>query len=677
MYIKSMRALLRATTASFIGLSVATAAIAQDDAEEDIGILILGQSKRDVQTDTATAVTNVDQEEIDDRQAGTVAELIDSVPGVNLVNGSTPSGSGINVRGFGANSVFGTDQKVKIIVDGADTGAEEIYRIGTQLFTDPSLYRSVEVIRGTVGSFEYGSGIVGGVVKLETKDASDFTDGELGFVGRQTLEFSSNGDGLTSSTILAWQPSDNLELLFNYTNRSQDGQTDGNGDAIGNSEFDLPSVLVKAKYTFGTNNDQSLSFSYTDSRTDEQDVQYDTFLTSDDVFGNVDRTIDSRATTLAYNFNPAGNDLIDLDVVLSYADQEIDQEYVAGSSSCEAIPLSCGFPFPVGGFGVVNADLRYETTKLSIKNTSNFVTGAVSHQLRSGFEYIYKERQDADSAPGGTDNRLAVFVIDELQIGDAWTITPALRYETSDLSGVLDDGTSVSTDTSALIGGISARYEFRNGFALFGSAAYTENLPILDDLESPVFRTQPEKATTYEVGASYNGTDVFRGGDTFGIKANVYHTELRDVTSFFGITNVETKGLEIEASYAMENGFYIDFNSNIVDGDETGNGIDRTFRGVAADTAQISIGKKFGEELDVSWEIVADRQFSRDDDATDNRPGFAVHNLRATYIPQQGVLEGTEIRVGVENVFDKQYTRRLSTRPAPGRNLKLTLSRTF
>ena len=68
-----------------------------------LGTLVLGESKREVQTDTAVSITTVDQEEIDDRQEGTVAELIDSVPGVSLVNGSTPQGSGINIRGFGAN----------------------------------------------------------------------------------------------------------------------------------------------------------------------------------------------------------------------------------------------------------------------------------------------------------------------------------------------------------------------------------------------------------------------------------------------------------------------------------------------------------------------------------------------------------------------------------------------
>ena len=113
----------------------------------DLGSIILGESKREVATNTATPVTEVDQQKIDERQASTIAELVDSVPGVTLINGSTPAGSGINMRGFGANSTFGSDQKVLITVDGATTGSEELYHIGTQLFTDPALYKSVKVTR--------------------------------------------------------------------------------------------------------------------------------------------------------------------------------------------------------------------------------------------------------------------------------------------------------------------------------------------------------------------------------------------------------------------------------------------------------------------------------------------------------------------------------------------------
>lgn len=90
------------------------------------------------------------------------------MPGVSLVNGATPHGSGINIRGFSANGTYGTDHKVLVQLDGASSGAEELYRISGQMFTDPALYREVEVIRGMVGSFEFGTGAFGGVVRRVT-----------------------------------------------------------------------------------------------------------------------------------------------------------------------------------------------------------------------------------------------------------------------------------------------------------------------------------------------------------------------------------------------------------------------------------------------------------------------------------------------------------------------------
>ena len=670
------RTYLLGTTALLLLTLTAGNARAQETEDGFLGTLVLGESKREVQTDTAVPITQVDQEEIEDRQAGTVAELIDSVPGVSLVNGSTPQGSGINIRGFGANGTFGTDQKVAVQVDGASVGSEELYRIGTQLFTDPFLYRSVSVIRGTVGSFEYGSGIIGGVVRLETKDASDFTGGEIGFTFGQTLAFTSNGNGITSSSILAWQPTQDLEFLLNYTWRDQSLQQDGNGTDIGNSAFTLPSGLIKAKYTFGQNRDQSLTFSLSDTSSSARDVPYDSFTTTAGVFGRVDRDTTSRTAALTYNFNPAENDLLDLSVILSYADQQIDQTYVPGSSPIEGTP---GF---AGLFALVNADHRYQTTKLTFRNTSLFSTGAVSHDLRTGLEFISKERLDASSAPGGTDNRIAVFAVDDMRLGDNWTITPALRYETSKITGSTapNDGTF---EKDALMGGLSVRYAFGNGLAVFGSAAYTESLPIIDDLSNAVFITQSEKSRTFELGASFERNDLFGAGDRFAIKGNIYQTDLYDVTSYTAsgtgpgtpLDRVETQGLEIEASYSMDSGVYMDLNANIVNGDEfSPGGIVADWRNLPADSARLSMGKKFGKELDVSWEVVANASVNTN---AATSAGFGIHNLRATYIPQSGALKDTQIRLGVENIFDRDYTPHLSTRPAPGRNVKLTLSRLF
>ncbi|MDF1872294.1 TonB-dependent receptor [Vannielia sp.] len=679
-----LTSLMRGSTA-LVCLSLATPAMAQDSDPGFLGTLILTGGKRDLSFGTALSRTVVGEEEIQDRQASTVAQLIDSVPGVTLVNGTTPQGSGINIRGFGANTTFGSDQKIAVQIDGASVGSEELYRIGTQLFTDPLLYREVEVLRGTIGSFAYGSGIVGGVVKLETKDASDFTGGVPGFGGSQTLEFGSNGKGWVSSTNLAWMPTERTEFLLNYSLRDQEDLTAGDGSTVGNSAFRTPSYLAKGKFTFGQDDAHSLTFSHSSTVADDKDVPYDQFDTSGGMFGNVDRLTETIQTVLEYRFNPT-NDLVDLRANLSYADQKIEYDYIPGSSPLEGTP---SFPAIVG---TVNANQRYETTKLTVTNRALFATGAVSHDMLAGVEAQRRIRADntAAGAPGGTNDRFALFVVDEMSIGQ-FSVTPALRYENSRIeSAVPLAGAPDTYEKDALMGGLALAYDFGNGLSVFGSAAYTEGLPIIDDLGTGATAQRridiSEKSHTFELGAEYTGTDVFVAGDTFTIRGNLYQTELWDITSYTvaGSTSteldrVDSRGFELEASYGMANGFYVDFAAHLGEGTEFNpDGTDTTWRNSPADRAQLTLGKNWDDRLDLSWEIVhaTDRRDALGADLSDS----TVHNLRATWKPQaQGWLDGSEVRFGVENVLDADYVGRLSSpsRKAPGRTFKVTLSKTF
>ena len=669
-----------------VGMVCAESAAQAQDANSDagdgefLGTITLGESKRDVQTDTATAVTVIDQDEIDDRQASTIAELIDSVPGVTLVNGSSPAGSGINIRGFGANSTYGTDQKVAIIVDGASTGAEELYRIGNQLFTDPYLYKSVEVTRGTVGSYEYGSGIVGGTVRLETKDASDFTGGVPGFNVGVTIGAYSNTDGLNGSVTGAWQPTENLELLANYAYREQDVQDDGDGEEIGNSAFELPSYLLKGRYSFGESH--SVMASYTNSEAQDRDVPYDSFGTTGGSFGNVDRDTTTETTSVVYTFNPVANELINLDVALTYANQEITQDCIEESA-------------PFGCFAVVDADHQYETTKLTAKNYSFLETGAFTHDMRYGVEWLEKERLDANSAPGGTDERYALFLVDEITLADGLTFTPAVRYESQELEGAffsLATGERIpgTTEYDALVGAASLRYEFDSGFAAFASYAYSESFPILDDIpasatSNTVNVVTPELINTFEAGLSYDTIGFLREEDVFAFKLNVYNTVVDDITSYAGADQVELNGVEIEGSYALPSGTYFDLNANFVDGEEIQEPDDEGMMAVVdwdntpQDTIRLTVGQRIGEATDVSAEVLT--AFDRTVDTGSPTPtevdAFTVLNLRATIAPQEGVLEGTQFRFGVENALDEFYTPLLATRPAPGRNFKVTVSHLF
>ncbi|KII17502.1 hypothetical protein OO25_05615 [Phaeobacter sp. S60] len=663
-------------------LASANSVAAQDIAEDGdfLGTIELGAGKREVQTDTGVPLTVINQEEIDDRQAATIAQLVESVPGVTLVNGTTPQSSGISIRGFGADGTYGANPRVLITIDGATTGGEEIYRIGNQLFTDPALYREISVIRGTVGSYEYGSGVVGGVVQLETKDASDFTGGEIGTRFRQTLEAQSNGTGWASSSILAVQPTEDLEFLLNYTVRDNDSYEDGDGVETANSGFRNYSYLAKGRYTFGDSREHALSAWYNVTHSDDNSVPYDILGASSGggfYFGDVDRLTDSRTAGLRYEFDAVDNDLIHFEATLTYAEQDIDSTYVVGSCA--------GFPgCDASVSDLLNADHNYKTTKLQLKNTSYFDTGVASHDLRLGLEITNRERLDANSAPGGTDRRIALFAVDDIQFGDRFTLTPALRYETQDLKGT-DTVSPGATDpyngeikNDALMGGLSARYEFDSGFAVFASAAYTEVLPIIDRLDKDPSVWVPEIGTTYEAGFSYQNQDVFNSGDQLAFKVNYYDTNLSDVRVAGDVlTQVDVDGFEIEASYGMANGLYFDLNGTVADGEQRRpDGTVSEYTLAPVGSAALTVGKRFNDTLDLSWEVVA-AESTNAINGSGPLPGYGVNNLRATFRPQNGMLEGTEIRFGVENVFDKQYQTQLSTRAAAGRNFKLTVSKTF
>ncbi|WP_175304802.1 TonB-dependent receptor domain-containing protein [Phaeobacter sp. S60] len=671
------------STVSVLGLLASANSVAAQDIAEDgdfLGTIELGAGKREVQTDTGVPLTVINQEEIDDRQAATIAQLVESVPGVTLVNGTTPQSSGISIRGFGADGTYGANPRVLITIDGATTGGEEIYRIGNQLFTDPALYREISVIRGTVGSYEYGSGVVGGVVQLETKDASDFTGGEIGTRFRQTLEAQSNGTGWASSSILAVQPTEDLEFLLNYTVRDNDSYEDGDGVETANSGFRNYSYLAKGRYTFGDSREHALSAWYNVTHSDDNSVPYDILGASSGggfYFGDVDRLTDSRTAGLRYEFDAVDNDLIHFEATLTYAEQDIDSTYVVGSCA--------GFPgCDASVSDLLNADHNYKTTKLQLKNTSYFDTGVASHDLRLGLEITNRERLDANSAPGGTDRRIALFAVDDIQFGDRFTLTPALRYETQDLKGT-DTVSPGATDpyngeikNDALMGGLSARYEFDSGFAVFASAAYTEVLPIIDRLDKDPSVWVPEIGTTYEAGFSYQNQDVFNSGDQLAFKVNYYDTNLSDVRVAGDVlTQVDVDGFEIEASYGMANGLYFDLNGTVADGEQRRpDGTVSEYTLAPVGSAALTVGKRFNDTLDLSWEVVA-AESTNAINGSGPLPGYGVNNLRATFRPQNGMLEGTEIRFGVENVFDKQYQTQLSTRAAAGRNFKLTVSKTF
>ncbi|MEY8880899.1 TonB-dependent receptor [Donghicola sp. XS_ASV15] len=665
---------------------VAGAGIAQDST--DLGTIELETSRRGIQTDTAASTTVVTDEEIEARQASTLVELLDTTPNVSLVNGSSPQGAAVSIRGLGTYAgTYGTDGKVAVIVDGVSSGAEEIYRNGSMLSLEPELFREVTVTRGPGESFGYASGAMGGTIEAETKDASDFLEGGDAFALRQKIGSESNGEGWLSSTILAFAPDEKFDALVFYGKRSVGDRTDGDGNTLDASGFDAPSALVKLNYH--VNDASTLTFGYSYNEIPQSDVPYDVYNPDwSDVL--VDRYTKDTTAYLAYRFNPVDNALVNLEARLTYKyeDMELSSDTVSSN--------------------LYNTHHSTETRGLRLENEALFATGIVNHTLTTGVEV--KERRRAStistgtyqgdndsSAPGGTDESYAVYLADRMEIGQRLTLTPQIRFEKQTLTSdnnndsqtcygptycvttpAIEDGTS--WESEAWTGALSGRYAFSNDLAVFGSVAYNENLPILDDLRNEDNIEQSEKGVTQEVGLSFDRMDAFAGGDTLRFKLTAFQTRIWDGTTYSGIEKVDLSGVEFEASYAHP-AFYADFNAAMTRG--TINSTDDNFNYAPADTAQLTLGKRlFDDQLDLSFEA----KHAWGNDRTSGTSGavapsddWTTYGVAAAYTPNRGALEGFEFRASVENLTDEAYRPYLTDASsyATGRNLKLSIAKTF
>jgi len=659
-----IRLTLAAGASSLVPIAFAFPALSQEITLDPIRI----ESMRGVATDTATSQTVLDQEELDARQASTLAELMGTVPGVTLSNASTPQGSSINIRGLGADAgTYGSNTKVNVVIDGVSKGQEELYRQGSLLTFEPELFKEVRVIRGPAEGFRWSSGAIGGTVEAVTKDAADFLAPGDTFAFRQKLAYESNADGFLTSSILAWRPDERLDVLAFHGYREAGDYEDGNGVRQPDTGFELPSWLAKVKYSVTP--DLSFSASYSRNSIALRDVSYDFIGSSFPV--RVDADITDVTAYVAMDYDPA-NPLIDLTAKLVHSDELIENVSATTSST------------------IYNADNRTERLAFILENRAVFSTGAAHHTLLAGLEIGRRERSsisdtgmNAGSTPGGTDDYVALYLTDEIETG-ALTLTPQLRWEsqkiTSKGNATPADGTSYSADDWS--GALAARYAFTPQVAAFGTVAYNTSLPIIDDLTSPADSTTTEKALTYEIGMSFDGTDVLTAEDRLGLKLIAFRTEIRDNTTYTNFNSpaddrIDIEGVEFELSYAHPQ-FYADLNAAHVRG-RWGDG--SWFNNAPADSVQLTLGKRFlDDQLDLAVEMRHDWSTDRNvqfTGAADRSASFTTWSLNAAFTPHAGTFEGVQIRGSVENLFDEDYKPWLSTRPARGRTFKVSVAKVF
>ncbi|SNY91272.1 hemoglobin/transferrin/lactoferrin receptor protein [Cohaesibacter sp. ES.047] len=649
--------------------------------------IVVSAGEEKVAIDTPQAVTVLSQEDIDEAQPDTVGDLFQFVPGVSTIGSDRPMGQSFNIRGIGS-AAAADESKIIMQVDGVNKFFEQ-YRMGS-LFVDPELLKRVEVLRGPASSTLYGSGALGGVISMTTKDASDFLGDGKTWAFKPKVTASTNGAGATTSGILATRVNEAFELLAAGSFRKADSYKDGNGDTVANSDFQSLSGMVNAKFYFGEDMQQYLRLSAMQFYSDLDDTAYNQTGGMD--FGITDRKVTDRNIALEYANPVLGNKYLDIKVNLGFSDTQNEQTNTRSRY--------------ISTFGD-EAEYGYRTYVAKVENTSDLSFGdRIQHYLTLGTEYSFQERTStmttsgvtstALSHPEGTQTKLSGYAQSELIINDRFTLIPGVRYD--HYMNDPEDPSFKDNDIGAFSPKLAALVEVTDFLSLFGSVAYTERAPTLDEYYSSSaagFRgpmpiparssspdLDPERSTNFEGGMALKFDDVF-GNDRFTAKVTAFQNNVRDLiesdsdgpTYYHNIAKARIHGIELEASYVAEN-YFVRAAYAATRGENKTDGSD--LDSIAADTLATSFGVLLpNHDIKVAWDSVFAADQEKVSGAISRTGGYGVHGLSASWTPDEGKFAGLETRVSVENIFDRDYREHLANDPAHGRTFKFTLSKTF
>lgn len=654
----------------------------------DVDEVVVSAGEDKVASEVPQAVSVVDQEELDNLQPASIGEALSSLPGVNITGSSSFLGQSFNIRGIGS-GVASDEPKIIMLIDGQGKYYEQ-YRMGS-LFVDTDLLKRVEVLRGPGSSTLYGSGAMGGVISMETKDASDFlVDGDT-FAVRQKFSYHSNDNSASSTTIFALAPSSNTELLAAISVKKTDTTIDGNGDGIVVVNAVTPSFLLKGSRSFG---DSKITASYQHlvSLGRKQDLNQ-----LDGGWGIADRDVTDQTALLKYEHAPLDNPLVDLAATLSFTNS-----YVSARESD---------PEGLGTFDLPEADYGYKKFALQIENTSEFSGSNFEDYLTVGASASRTDRHGLTAEhdpiryhPEGIEDRIAIYAQNEFVLNDRLTITTGLRYETQ----TIDPGASVVASQETISNSvfepqIALLYKVNDSWNVFGSATRVNRLPSVDEIYDvgsrgpaslPALGTlDPEEGINLELGFSFAKSDLFSSGDALSFKTTAFRNDMDSLIALnplrspaapqnANVRDALIQGLEFEGRYATEN-FYTALGLSIIDGEDSdGNPLAST----PGNEFSLEIGANLPQR-DFSFglrSVFTNGVTVMRSDNLEKYNSYNIHNVFVSYKPDQGPLAGAELHLGVDNLFDTYYepalysAQRDGTRTAGrGRNFKISLAKTF
>jgi hemoglobin/transferrin/lactoferrin receptor protein len=670
---------------------VLSAANAQSSMSLD-PITVLATKTQEKTTEALAAVSSVRQEQLERTMPGRASDVLSGIPGVWFQERVDDPGTAVNIRGL---QDFG---RVAVVIDGARQNFQRTgHNADGVFYLEPELLSGADVVRGPVANI-YGSGAIGGVVSFTTKDVDDvLKPGQRwGILNRG--EMGSNQMRGVGSTFAAARLTDNAEFMMGGTYRSHDEYNDGRGTEIPNTGYNVATGI--AKFTVRPAPGHQVKVGYID--------YYATFISGQPFVATsgffsglqVSSIFDTRARNQIANarwtYSQPSNQWIDFDANVYWTKTGTDQTKLGG--------LPPGF----GGIGVIGAKRNFtiDTTGFDIHNNSRFDTGPVRHTVTVGADG-FRDQVDTSGfgvvfTPSGERTVSGGFAQLKSTYSTWLEFIGALRYDKYGLEGggVSTSGSRASPKVTVgvtPISGVTPYVTYAEGSR---APAVTETLvagihPVVfapfTFLPNPTLR--PEVGKTKEIGLNLRFDSVFRSGDAFRGKFNVYRNDVDDFIELTGLTFGTSSGGFICTTPVFGCQQYKNIPGARLDGAEFETSYDAGlwFAGLAGshvsgkniatgaplakippDSVTTTAGVRLLERkltLAVKWQAVADKPLSEIPLTTGSTPvpvfpptaSYNLVNLYASYDFNPDVMAG----LAIENVLNQQYAPYMTAFPNP------------
>jgi hemoglobin/transferrin/lactoferrin receptor protein len=601
--------------------------------------------------DVPASVNVIGTEEIERRAPRTMNDVFGDVPGVEITGGPRRSGMDVNIRGLDG-------QRVVTTIDGARQNFDAGHK--GRFFLDPDLLKQVEVLKGPASTL-YGSGAVGGVIAMRTKDASDFLEpGETAALRGKYGYSSARREPLYSATA-ASRVGPHVEVLGNMTYRFSGTMQQGGDRELVDSAERLAGGLLKVgvdpgnghKVGFGHNllNEHGNTPSNANSNVNNTDVF------------RMDRRTEQNTTSFNYGFESADAPWVAPNFTLYRT-----TTYVRENRLDNATPRL--------------DETNLATTGFDLRNTSKAGRlGFTDHTLTYGVEYFADSQQgrrnNAPRAgyPGANNYVTGFYVQDEIVMGP-FSLIPGARFDSYELSSDASSRTNEESRLSPRLGGVWRVAPWVSLFASYAEAFRAPSLTemFLSGLHFPgnTFinnpNLKPETVKTVEAGPRFRFNDVLTSRDSLRLRGSVFYTKAEDLIELFiaganaqyqNIAEATLRGAEAEAVYDTPR-WFAGLGLSAVRGVNQTN--HRPLNSVPGDRLTSSFGGKLPE-----WDLLGGvrsqfvaRQEKVDPtmfDTAQPTGGYMLHGLFASWQPSQEILRGIRVDAGVDNLFDKAYRR--------------------